>query len=269
MTNEVVYTHASGDSLSFSGRPTLKWDNERSVTKQEGLMGISNDPNKCLRVVTMNSYIDTTDIPTLNSFMKPDTVIDYDAHTAVDAAITDDGGAMTDETTDANDIGANDVTILPAVPAVNDAFYVGSSVPICAIVFDIGTAGIGTWTVTWEYYDGDSWESLQGVSDETTGFTVAGDGQYVSWTVPPDWTTTTVNSQGPYYYVRGRVSAYTTVNEQPLGDQIYLVGKYPYVTVTLATANTMVFPCQLQKPSVTKSNENKYGISLTIEERTL
>lgn len=270
MANEVVYTHASGSTLTLSARPSMTWQDDRMVTSQEGLMGISSDSNKCLREVSVNSFIAISSITTINAWMRPDTAIDYAAQTAVQAAIADDGGVFSDETTDANDVGDDDVTLLPAVPAVNDAFYVGSDSPICGIVFDIGTAGIGTWVITWEYYDGDSWESLQGISDDTSGFTTAAsDGQYVTWTMPPDWSTTTVNSQGPYYYVRARVSDYTNVNEQPLADQIFLLGKYPYLTVTWATGTVNIFPCQMQKPTVTKSNESKASIAVTFKERTL
>jgi hypothetical protein len=270
MTDEVVYTHADGDTLSLSGRPVISWENERTVSKQEGNRGVSNDPHKCLRKVTINSYIATSSITNINRYMRHDEAIDYAATTAVQAAIGDDGGAYTDETTDANDAGATDVVLLPAVPAVNDAFYVGSDVPISGIVFDIGQAGIGTWTITWEYYDSDSWESLQGVNDDTAGFTTtASDGQYVTWIMPIDWATTTINSQGPYYYIRGRVSAYTTVNEQPLADQIYLLGKYPYITVTHASGTSEIFQAQLQKVTVTKSSETKQSISAAFEERTL
>jgi len=269
MADEITYYHSSTLSLAFSGQPTIKYVDAREVAQQEGHKGISTDPNICLREVSMQSYIATTSITTLNKMMKPDTAIDYAAMTAVSAAILDDGGAYTNDTTDANDVGATDVKLLPAAPAVNDAFYVGVPIPVCGIVFDIGEAGVGTWTITWEYYDGDSWESLEGVHDDTVGFTVAGDGLYVTWTIPPDWATTTINTQGPFYYVRARVSAFTNVNEDPDGDQIYVLGLYPYLSVTLASGTTVLFPCQLQKPTITKSNESNYGITLTFKERTL
>lgn len=143
-----------------------------------------------------------------------------DAEKDVAAAIADDGGSMTDETTEANEATADDMTLLPATPAVNDAYYFGfNESTIGAIKLNVSTAGVGTWTITWEYYNG-AWTALSGVTDGTTGFTMAGENT-ISWTVPSDWATTTVNSQGPFYYVRGRVSAYTTINAQPLGQQVY------------------------------------------------
>lgn len=269
MADEITYYHSAALSLAFSGLATIKWMDSREVAHQEGHKGISNDPNSCLREVSMTSYIATTSITTLNKMMKPDTAMNYAAMTAVSAAILDDGGVFTDDTIDANDVGALDVKLLPAVPAVNDAFYIGIPIPLCGIVFDIGEAGVGVWTITWEYYNGAAWDSLEGVHDDTVGFTVAGDGLYVTWTIPPDWATTTINAQGPFYYVRARVSAYTSVNEEPDGDQIFALGLYPYLSVTLASGTTVCFPCQMQKPAITKSNESNYSIALTFKERTL
>lgn len=119
------------------------------------------------------------------------------------AAIADDGGVFTDETDDANDAGAGDVQVTPATPVVGDAFYVGFRRPFTAIEFDLDTAG-ADHTITWEYWDGDSWESLSNVTDGTSDFTSDGT---VTFTAPTDWATTTINSQGPFYYVRARVSA--------------------------------------------------------------
>ena len=59
--------------------------------------------------------------------------------------------------------------------------------------------------LVWEYWNG-AWTALSGVTDGTSGFTSTGLA-YVSWTLPGDWATTTINSQGPYYYVRARVGA--------------------------------------------------------------
>jgi len=56
--------------------------------------------------------------------------------------------------------------------------------------------------------------------------------------MPGDWTTSTINSQGPYYYIR---AAYTagTVTVTPLGTRCSLdVTKYlPFVQDGTVTAN--------------------------------
>jgi len=138
---------------------------------------------------------------------------------AVDAAIADDGGSMTDETTAANNATPDDMTLLPSTPAVDDAYYFGFDLEFTELNLNISTAGAGSWTIVWEYWDGDSWELVTGISDGTSGFTV-GAWNAVSWTLPSDWAKTTVNSQGPYYYIRARVSVYTSITTQPLGQQV-------------------------------------------------
>jgi hypothetical protein len=137
--------------------------------------------------------------------------------TALAAAIADDGGAFTDETTAAGNATADDLTLLPAAPAVNDAYYFGGNDPFVSLQLNVSTAGVGTYTITWEYYDGIGWVALSGVTDGTSGFTVSGENT-VSFTQPLDWATTTVNTQGPFYYIRARVSAFTSITTQPLGQ---------------------------------------------------
>lgn len=130
------------------------------------------------------------------------------------AAIADDGGVYTNQTTAANSNTSDDMILLPATPAVNDAYYFGHNEQFSKLRLDLSQLGVGTWTLTWEYWNGSTWASLSGVSDGTNNFTSDG---VVSWTMPGDWTDKTVNSQGPYKYVRARVSAYTSITTQPKG----------------------------------------------------
>jgi hypothetical protein len=143
-------------------------------------------------------------------------------------AAADDGGAYTAETTPANEGTADDITCLPATPAVNDAYYIGhGSKQFDGIDITISTQGAGTWTVVWEHWDGDSWELLADISDGTTGFTVAAGTVAVTWTLPSaedpvrTWATCTVDSVLGYW-VRARVSAYTSVTTQPLATQAWV-----------------------------------------------
>ncbi len=139
----------------------------------------------------------------------------------VGGAIADDGGAQTDETAQANSGTANDMTLLPASPALGDAYYFGSSSLWNWLELKIGTAGAGTWTVTWEYWNGTAWASLADVNDGTSGFRVAG-GNLVTFTRPGDWATTTVAGIANLYWVRGRVSDFTSITTQPLGDRAFI-----------------------------------------------
>jgi len=142
----------------------------------------------------------------------------------LDAAIADDGGAMTDETTQANENTANDMVLLPSIPAVNDAYYFGKDHKFTDLPILMGTVGVGTWTITWEYWDGDSWEALANVSSSLDANAVhfkpsLARRHDIAFDQPADWATTTINSQGPYYYIRARVSTYTSIVTQPKGSQ--------------------------------------------------
>ena len=138
---------------------------------------------------------------------------------ATAAVAEDNGTGFTDETTNSNSSATNDMTLTPASPAVNDAYYFGHPTQFPRLKVNVSTAGSGL-TLTWEYWNGASWASLSGVSDGTSNWSSTGT-NIVSWTVPGDWSTQTVNSQGPYFYVRARVSAVSTPT-QALGRQATL-----------------------------------------------
>ncbi|MBW2562139.1 MAG: hypothetical protein JRE40_14970, partial [Deltaproteobacteria bacterium] len=113
--------------------------------------------------------------------------LDSTAITAMDGAVADDGGVQTDETTESNSAGANDMTLLPVAPALNDAYYFGSDGMFNILTVNIGQAGDWVGTYDWEYWDGDEWKSVSGLTDGTVGFT-EGTGNYdVAYTCPEDW----------------------------------------------------------------------------------
>lgn len=149
----------------------------------------------------------------------------------INAAIQDDGGVFTDFTLAArtkNISGgtgtANDVDLLPSSPAVNDAFYFGGLNEFEEIDIDVDTAG-STYVIAWEYWNGSSWGSLS-VTDNTNSFQTAG-WNIVTFTAPSNWSTTTVNGQGPFFYVRARVT--TGGGTQPRAQSITLNETIKYV----------------------------------------
>lgn len=122
------------------------------------------------------------------------------------AAIADDGGVQTDETTEANSTTSDDMTLTPTTPATGDAYYWGHSEEPEGLKINVSNASSdASQTITWEYWNG-AWTALTGVTDGTNSFQNAGLNK-VTWTQPGDWATSTENGQGPYYYFRGRVSA--------------------------------------------------------------
>ena len=160
---------------------------------------------------TFNNDLNVTSPYTLNIMI---------GGTAFDAAIALDGSSYTDETTEAGDLTADDMTLAPAVPVAEDAYYFGTSSKFNEMAIELSTsAGASTWTLAWEYYnrDGD-WTALT-VTDNSTSLTAAAGIYHVYWDNPTDWKATTVNGQGDFFYVRMRVSAFTSITAQPLGRQ--------------------------------------------------
>jgi hypothetical protein len=146
----------------------------------------------------------------------------YKLKIPVGGAVADDGGVQTDETVAAQNPAANDMHLLPAIPALNDAYYFGHAKKFDVVWLNIGTQGDGVWTITWEYWNGAAWAALSGVVDNTNGFTTVAGLHDVSFTMPGDWATTDVGGVLGLYWIRGRVSSYTSVTTQPLGSQAWV-----------------------------------------------
>jgi len=144
----------------------------------------------------------------------------YDLEIVVGGGVADDGGVQTDETVAAQNATANDMTLLPAVPVAGDAYYFGHAKVFDVMKLNIGTAGAGTWTITWEYWNG-AWVALADVTDGTTGFTAAAGNREVTFTRPGDWATCAVATI-TLYWIRARVSAYTDITTQPKGTQSWI-----------------------------------------------
>lgn len=138
---------------------------------------------------------------------------------ALSAGILDDNGVFTDDTTDINDADASDVALFPAVPvAAQDRFCFGMPAPFKRLVVDVGTAGVGTYVLTWEYWNGSAWTALAGVVDSGS-FKNTGR-RSISWTPPTDWAASTINAQGPFFYARA-VFASGTMTTVPLATQAF------------------------------------------------
>jgi len=141
---------------------------------------------------------------------------------AVDGAVADDGGVQTDETPAAQNPAQNDMTLLPAAPAVDDAYYFGHAKKYDVAWLNIGTQGDGVWVISWEYWNGAAWSALSDVVDNTNGFTALVGLRDVSFTRPVDWTTADVGGVTGLYWIRARVSSFTSTNTQPRGSQAWV-----------------------------------------------
>jgi hypothetical protein len=139
----------------------------------------------------------------------------------IEGVVLKAGNLFTDYTAAAQDDTKNDVPLLPLTPVVDDALYFGCDNPCRILTVDTDTAGVNDLTLTYEYWDGDSYEGLSGITDDTNRFTTLGR-ETVSWDMPADWATTTVTGTAVNsFWGRARVSAVTSAATQPLGSRIY------------------------------------------------
>lgn len=151
------------------------------------------------------------------------------------AGILDDNGVFTDDTTDLNDADAGDVALFPATPvAGQDRFCFGRSTPFKSLVVDIGTAGTGTYVLDWQYWNGSAWVALSGVVG--TDFKATGR-RSLKFTPPTDWVANTINSQGPFFYVRAQFAS-GTMTVVPLATQGFVGGQGPAASYDSGT-NTL------------------------------
>jgi hypothetical protein len=130
------------------------------------------------------------------------------------------GAVYTDETTAAQNTTANDMHLMAVAPAVGDIYYFAYNVLWDFLTLVLGTKGVGIWGFTWEYWNG-AWVALAGITDGTNNFMNVAGTYVVKWTRPGDWATTTVNGVGPYYWIRARLTSYTSKTTIPLGTQAF------------------------------------------------
>jgi hypothetical protein len=187
-------------------------------------LGISNEfyYDQFIREI-MQSDDDIINIDFLDTTIERVTNEVFKYNTDIDSAIADDGGSFTNETIEANNSEADDVTLLPASPAVGDAYYFGEQLVFSEIDIDITTAGAGTWDVVWEYYNGSSWVSLSNVTDGTGDFQNSGINT-VEWDIPSDWASTNVAQTDGQYFVRARLDSFSSLTTQPLGGTVDVNG---------------------------------------------
>ena len=140
----------------------------------------------------------------------------------VDGCKRDAATVFTDYLTAANNATAGDVVPWSAgTPAVNDAFYIGNNVPFTDAFVKSGTQGVQTATMVWEYWNG-AWTALAGVTDNTTSLTLATTFPLnVTYTMPTDWATTTV-SASTLYWIRLRITAFTSMTTHALLSQVWV-----------------------------------------------
>jgi hypothetical protein len=143
------------------------------------------------------------------------------------------GGTYTSYLTEVNNLDSTgDVPVFDADPETGDIIYFSGDEVYSKIKLYVGTAGVGTWTYDWEYWNG-AWTALPsiGVSGvpgdaENLHFRTAGK-SYITYDMPTDWATTTVD--GVLGYFTRAVLTYTSTTTAPIMDYNQLYG--PQYTV--------------------------------------
>ena len=139
------------------------------------------------------------------------------------------GGVYIDETAAAREGTAGDLHFLAALPVVGDCYYIGRNNIFGDCNFSISQAGVGVWTIIWEYYSSvtNSWKTIPGFVDGTLQFQAGPGVVTVSFTPPNDWIKNSFGS-GTYYWLRARVTNFVSIVTQPLGTSIALTAVPQY-----------------------------------------
>jgi len=149
------------------------------------------------------------------------------------------GSTFTSFTSAANDATTNDVGQIDNNGGANyKEVYFGMNSVFDKLYVKYSTAGT-VGTVTWEYWNG-AWSALSAVNDGTGNLKSAAGTYTVTWTLPSDWSTTTINatcSASNFYYMRLRVTA--TYGTNPRLDQISAIEYNLKVRVNDELGNAM------------------------------
>jgi len=108
------------------------------------------------------------------------------------------GASFVDNTAEARLQGGTTFTLFQGPTATNDEAYFGLQVKSERLWLFFGTVGVqgSAVTLAWEYWNGAAWTALSGLSDGTNELTQNGQ---VTWTVPGDWATKSVNGVTLYW----------------------------------------------------------------------
>jgi hypothetical protein len=165
---------------------------------------------------------------------------DSDSETRAALLYDDDLATYTDYTAEALSVATDDVVLLPPSGdiEVGDLFLLGFLTETDHVWFDISTAGVGAWVLTWEYWNGAAWLPLAGVTDGTNGFKTAGVNA-LTFTKPINMAKRLEDGKGPFFYIRARVTTGDAApTTRPLGKLISPMGTDYEVVVENVTAVT-------------------------------
>lgn len=130
------------------------------------------------------------------------------------------GPVDADETAATNNATANDMNLLPpAGNATGDGFYFGMNGLWDGFTLNVGTAGAGTYLITWKYWNG-GWVALTlTVVNSINHFKSTGL-LNLNFVRPGDWAVINIAALGDKYYIKAEVTM-GTMTVQPKGTQAW------------------------------------------------
>jgi len=187
------------DVLNFANVPTISGTVVADLSALQEILGSNNVPS------ILGSFVARDNFPVGSCFI-------YDASPA----------GWTDKTTEVNEGTINDVRCFPAAPAINDALYFGQSYKTSFILFNIGTIGVGTYTLVWEYWNG-AWTTITtetpASNDDIFNLKALGLTR-VTYIAPSDWVLYSLNGSSKFW-IRLRISSFTSMSVIPLLTQAW------------------------------------------------
>jgi hypothetical protein len=107
---------------------------------------------------------------------------------------------------------------------VGDGLYIGKSTPFDYVDVWVNQAGVGTYTITWKYYNGVSWLPLTLSSDGDRSNSWKRLVDTPSFLTGLGLATTSILTY-TLYWVKAEVTAYTSQTTQPVLGRIW-IGAY-------------------------------------------
>lgn len=273
-----------GDTASFIKVKGILINELRLVLDSQGFLTLSGTAMSDGSLNPDSAYVfPTTEHPVDYIVGTEADFLSIDGRIGVDACLVEDdsGASFVDETTDANSAAAADVTLLTPMDT-DDAIFIGRNKQFSSISFLISTQGAGDAVeaeTIWEYSQGsDSWGTLTGVVDGTVAFTAATGEQILTFDIPTDWATDTINSLGPHYWIRLRCTALdvwntTTPLMTQIGNALTQVSKKTKLrgfelsmsnNLDVADARSNVAAAGVNLASL-RSGNREYSLTVTVE----
>jgi len=135
----------------------------------------------------------------------------------------DHDGVDADETTEANEATANDMTLLRADGAVTDWYALGHASKFDAICLKVGTVGVDITLDVFEYSTGvGTWGTLVPIMNQLNNYETVGK-VWFSFVRPGDWAVATYAGIADKYWIKLKASAIGGAYVQPKGTQAWIL----------------------------------------------